>query len=196
MRAPTLLAGKAEGIPHRYSGDAPEQVAKNIVALMASAGACLLGNDPGWPGVILHGPLGRGKTSAACEVLRFFDANGKSGLFTVLYDMVGEIKSVWGSDIAEKAAASRFIRPALLVVDEVGVQFDTEAERNILYSIIVARHNKGFPTILTTNDDLDADDGRAAFYDSVGFRVASRFEGALINSGAWGGNLRTPKIGF
>lgn len=196
LKAPTLLRGKAEGIPHRYSGSTPDQVAKNMMGLMDSAKAYLEGRNPGWPGAILHGPLGRGKTSAACEVLRLFDANGYSGVFEFLYDMVKDIKHVWGSEIAEREAASRFTRPALLVVDEVGVQFDTVAERNILYSIIVRRHNDCFPVILTTNYDLDIQDGRDSFYDSVGPRVASRFEGCLINTDVWGENLRSQHIGF
>lgn len=196
LAMPVLAKGVADGIPHRYTGETPEQVLKNFTALMDDAKAFLEGRDPGWPGTILHGPLGRGKTSAAIEVMRLFDANGFAGLFTVLYDMVGEVKSVWGTEIREKEAASRFVKPAILIVDEVGVQFDTEAERNILYSIIVARHNKCLPTIMTTNFDLDTQAGLMSFYDSVGTRIANRFDGAMINTAPWGGNIRTQKLGF
>ncbi len=182
LAMPVLAKGAADGIPHRYTGQTPEQVVKNMTELMDAAKAFLEGRDPGWPGTILHGPLGRGKTSAAIEVMRLFGANGFAGLFTVLYDMVGEIKSVWGTEVREKEAASIFIKPAILVVDEVGVQFDTEAERNILYSIIVARHNRCLPTIMTTNFDLDNGAGMMSFYDSVGTRIANRFDGCMINT--------------
>lgn len=191
MTLPKLARGKAEGIPHRYSGQTPPQVASSMVGLLSKATEYLEGKEPGWPGAILHGPLGRGKTSSAIEVLRLFDANGYAGIFEVLYNMVGEIKNSWGTDLGEREATKRFIRPAVLVVDEVGVQFDTEAERNILYSIIVKRHNMCLPTLMTTNYDLDTPEGMSSFCESVGSRIANRFDGYMINAGGWGKNLRT-----
>jgi DNA replication protein DnaC len=196
LSMPVLVKGKAIGIPHRYTGATPEQVLKNYDGLMTAAKGYLEGKDAGWPGTILHGKLGRGKTSAAIEVMRLFEGAGVSSLFEVLYDMVGQVKSTWGKDIDERDAIKRFVTPALLVIDEVGVQFDTEAERNILYSIIVTRHNKCLPTIMTTNDDLDTTDGVADFSASVGTRIINRFDGYTINATAWGGNIRTQKLGF
>jgi DNA replication protein DnaC len=193
---PVLTKGRAEGIPLRYMGDVPDQVVKNMQGLMDSAGTFLKGEDVGWAGAILHGKLGRGKSSAAIEVMRLFEANGYASLFITVYDMVAQLKTSWGTDLGEIEAAKRFIKPALLVVDEVGVQFDTEAERNLLYSIIVTRHNMCLPTIMTTNHDLGSDYGKEQFAISVGSRIANRFDDVLIDATKWGGNIRIPKLGF
>ena len=182
LRQPTLLRGKAQGIPFRYQGDPPEQVVKDFGVIFAMAEGYLDGSFPGWPGTLLHGPLSRGKTSAAIEVMKQFAAAGWSGLFTTTYDLVATIKECWRPepDRTELEAMKDFTRPAILVVDDVGVQFSTLAERNVLYSVVVGRYNACLPTMLTSNCDLDTDAGRAEFYEAAGRRVASRFESHVM----------------
>ena len=191
-RMPTLLLGKAVGIPFRYQGVAPEQVLKGYAVILDQLQAFLNGGLPGWPGGLLHGPLGRGKTGAGCEAMKHFGQYGWSSLFTTAYDLVATVKETWNPtpDQTELEAIASFRKPSLLVVDDVGVQFGTLAERNVLYAVIVGRYNACFPTILTTNCDLDSDTGRAEFYESAGRRVSSRFEGHLHACAGWGPSLR------
>lgn len=113
--------------------------------------------------------------------------------FWTLWELVAAVKATWGKDAEEeeRVVIRRFIDKELLLVDEVGVQFASLAERNILYQIIVGRHNEARPTILTTNSDMNTAEGRKEFYEAVGVRVASRFEGYLVDCNAWGGNLRS-----
>ena len=44
-----------------------------------------------------------------------------------------------------------FIRPDLLILDEVGVQFGSETEKMILFEIINGRYEQLKPTIVISN---------------------------------------------
>lgn len=193
LKMPKLPGGKAMGIPLRYQGRPPDQILDNADFLFLAGVEYLEGFNPGWPGAILYGSLGRGKTAAACELLKMFEMKGHLGLFVLLYDMVAEIKETWNessSEIVERQALERFIKPALLVVDEVGVQFSTVAERNLLYKVVVSRYNGNLPTIITTNIMLDAVQGMNDFNRSAGDRVCSRFDGFRYDCSGWGESLR------
>ena len=133
------------------------------------------------------------RSGVAVEVLKHLGAMGYWTQFALLWEMVAKVKETWSplhTGDTELEVIYGYQKPALLVVDEVGVQFQTVAERNILYEILVGRFNALQPTILTTNCDLDTDAGLAEFYGSVGTRVADRFTGFVINSNTWGKNLR------
>ena len=60
-----------------------------------------------------------------------------------------------------------FIRPDLLILDEVGVQFGSETEKMILFEIINGRYEQLKPTIVISNL---AD----ALTDYLGERVVDR----------------------
>lgn len=193
LKMPTLAKGRAIGIPLRYQGRPPDQVFKNAESLFSDSMDYVSGITPGWPGHVLYGALGRGKTGACCEILKMFEMQGYHGLFTLLYDMVAEIKETWNessSEIVERQALERFIKPALLVVDEVGVQFSTVAERNLLYKVVVSRYNGNLPTLLTTNIMLNTSQGMSDFNKSAGDRVCSRFDGYRTDCSDWGDSLR------
>jgi len=186
--------GKVVGLPPRFTENAPEQVqaAWDMDITRSRLGEYLTTGPVGWPGAILHGGLGRGKTGFAALALFMTAEYHAVGRFILLYDLVNMVKETWNDNPAftERDIVKQFVAPALLVVDDVGVQFQTHAERNILYAVLVGRHNYLKPTILTTNCDLNTDDGREEFYESVGRRVADRFQGCLLDANSWGGNLR------
>lgn len=192
MNGSSPAYGSAVGIPERYGQVAPEQVVLAHEALKCEAAAWLDGTNKGWPGFLIYGGLGVGKTSLAIEFMRDFAAGNRYGLFETLWHMVAVVKSTWGEggERGELEAIADFVKPDLLVVDEVGVQFGTVAERNILYAVVVSRYNKCKPTILTTNCMIDTEAGLQEFWNSVGSRVADRFQGYDINASKWGKNLR------
>ena len=191
----TRSSGSSIGIPKRFMGTPPQQVVDAFFELLPTAKEWGEGSE-GWPGYLIYGSLGVGKTGVSAMLATYLaQAFTLYTQFVLVWDLVSEIKSTWGQETEEdeRAAIKKFLEPDLLVVDEVGVQFATLAERNILYRVVVGRHNDLKPTIITTNSDLDSGTGRTEFYEAVGVRVASRFEGFLINAGKWGGNLRSPK---
>ncbi|MET9434841.1 IS21-like element helper ATPase IstB [Streptomyces sp. NPDC006551] len=96
---------------------------------------------------VLLGPPGVGKTHiavalAACRA-------GYSIYFTSLDDMVRNLKTAEAAGRLTSKLGS-YLRPAVLVVDEVGYQPLERAEANLVFQVISKRYEKG-SIILTSN---------------------------------------------
>lgn len=63
---------------------------------------------------------------------------------------------------------SYFTKPDLLIIDEIGVQFGSDAEKLIMFEIINTRYERMKPTILISNQSKEE---LAAF---IGERVIDR----------------------
>lgn len=110
-------------------------------------------NEQHGPSLILCGRPGTGKTHLACSIADFLIRNGKSAVFTHAFDAVRTIKATWSrkSEITEAEAIRSFINPDLLILDEIGVQFGSEAEMLFLFEIINGRYEAIKPTIILSN---------------------------------------------
>lgn len=104
--------------------------------------------------MILSGTTGTGKTHLATamltEIVRRYWVSAK---YTTIRAMLTDIKSSWGreSKITETAAVARYVDYGLLVVDEVGVQFDSEAEKILTFDVINGRYENIKPTLIISN---------------------------------------------
>lgn len=110
-------------------------------------------NAESGPSLILCGRPGTGKTHLACAIADFLIRNGRSAVFSRVFDAVRTIKATWarGSEMTETEAIRSFINPDLLILDEVGVQFGSEAEMLLLFEIINGRYEAVKPTIILSN---------------------------------------------
>lgn len=145
---------------------------------------------PGW---LIHGPYGVGKTGVAIEAMRFAAKEFKACCrFEKVQAMLARVKETFGdeSGTKERDVVAFYTGFDLLTVDEVGAQWATEAERNIIYWIVVGRYEALRPTIFTTNFDPNTEDGRQQLADCLGDRVIARFKEHLVDAGKWGENLR------
>lgn len=100
------------------------------------------------------GKPGTGKTHLAAAIgLRVMNKYGHQVLFTTVMRVIRRIKDTWsrGSEESESQAVAAFVFPSLLILDEVGVQFGSEFEKNILFDIINERYERRLPTILLSN---------------------------------------------
>lgn len=132
-------------------------------------------------GLVLCGSPGTGKTHLATAIIKFiipkFD---KSALFSSVMGITKKIKNTWARDAEETEAQAfkTFTTPSLLVIDELGAQFGTDAEKLILFELINDRYEKMLPTILISNLEL------SELKKFIGERVIDRMQeggGAIID---------------
>lgn len=120
--------------------------------------------------LVFCGLPGTGKTHLAAAILNTIVAGGRGGLYATVYSAVSRVKETWskGGGERERDAIAKLVLPDLLVLDEVGVQFNSEAEKIILFEIINGRYEKVRPMILVSNLDIKGVE------DSIGYRAVDR----------------------
>lgn len=101
------------------------------------------------------GRPGTGKTHLAVGIaLRIMSRNGRTALFTTVQRAIRRIKDTWSRDSQE--TETQVIRsltfPDLLILDEVGVQFGSKFEKDMLFDILNERYERRRPTILLSNE--------------------------------------------
>lgn len=104
--------------------------------------------------LILCGAPGTGKTHLACAILnRVFDQHGAEVRYMSFAAAVRSVKETYSpaATLTEQQAINALVAPDMLVLDEVGVQFGTEAEKIIGFEIINARYEALKPTIVVSN---------------------------------------------
>lgn len=141
--------------------------------------------------LIFCGKPGTGKTHLAAAIARSVTQQGFPVLFLSTLQAIRSIKDCYGKDSAktETQALNYLFRPRLLILDEVGVQFGSEAERIILFEILNGRYEKLLPTVLVSN----LTEKELAPY--LGERVLDRFSenGGTILAFTWDSYRRTQK---
>ena len=102
---------------------------------------------------ILVGTPGTGKTHLAVGIgIELMNRKG-SVLFVTAIRALRRIKDSWskGSTITESEAVDSLVWPQLLILDEVGVQFGSDAEKILLFDVLNERYEKRKSTIIISN---------------------------------------------
>lgn len=100
--------------------------------------------------VILEGKPGRGKTHLAVAIAYRAMQNGFDARFTTAAELIDDLSSAtrdgtWRDVLAE------YVRPHVLVVDEVGYLAYGDDAANVLYHVVNDRHIKRRAMVFTTN---------------------------------------------
>lgn len=122
-------------------------------------------------GLVMCGKPGTGKNHLALAIARHaITEHQSSAVFTTALRIARAYKSTWskGAENTEDDVIRYFTKPDLLIIDEVGVQFGSEAEKLIMFEIINTRYERMKPTILISNQTKEE---LAAF---IGERVIDR----------------------
>lgn len=102
--------------------------------------------------LIFSGGVGTGKTHLSVGIAQLVIEAGFTSVFSTVSSMIRHIRSTWKSDDENEIDAMRtYVKPDLLVLDEVGLQSGSDNEHQILFEILNSRYERCRPTILLTN---------------------------------------------
>lgn len=126
--------------------------------------------DGGAGCLIMIGSVGTGKTMLATAIAAQFIEAKKKCCIARLSEMMRDFKDSWrkDSDRSESQVMEYYSNVGLLVLDEIGVQFDSDTEKMYIFEVIDGRYQNMKPTVLISNLDL------AGVKASIGERVYDR----------------------
>lgn len=126
--------------------------------------------------LVFSGLPGTGKSHLAIAIAQAVMEN-RTVFYTSAIDAVRMVRDTWrkGSERSELEVLDMFNDLGLLILDEVGVQYGTDAEQITLFDIIDKRYRDMMPTILLTNQN------RAGMKEFLGDRSFDR----LREGGIW-----------
>ena len=123
--------------------------------------------------LILYGKPGRGKTHLAVAIAYRAIQNGFDALFVNAAALIDDISAA-SRDGTRKAVLAPYLKPHVLVVDEVGYLTHADDAANALFHVVHERHIRRRAMIFTTNKDpndwgdvLHDDDLAAAIVDRI-----------------------------
>lgn len=123
--------------------------------------------------LVFCGTTGTGKTHLASALTFYLINNYQTEvLYAKAFDVLREVKDTYSKKAATTFSdvQKKYAQVELLIIDEVGVQFGTDTERQILFEIINERYENLRPTILITNLNL------ANLKEFAGDRVIDRMK--------------------
>lgn len=102
---------------------------------------------------IFCGKPGTGKTHLAVGIGLSVMERNRMVLFFTVQRMVRRVKDAWrrDSEESESDVIDLLTQPDLLILDEIGVQFGTEFERNLMFDVLNERYENRRPTLLLSN---------------------------------------------
>ena len=127
---------------------------------------------------VFVGKVGTGKTHLALGIALSIMQQQKSPVFVTVQRLIRRVKDSWRTkEETETEVINAFALPDLLILDEVGVQFGSEFEKQVLFDVLNERYEKLKPSILLSNIPSEQ------LSDYLGERVTDRLRengGALI----------------
>lgn len=103
-------------------------------------------------GLFISGDIGTGKTFLASCLAADLLRRDKAVLWSNASDILRALRASYNnSRVSEEEVIARYVRPGILVLDDLGKERPTEWSVEQLFSIVNARYDKRKPVIVTTN---------------------------------------------
>jgi len=99
--------------------------------------------------IVLLGPNGVGKTMLAQNLAHHAVMHGFTARFTTASAMLGDLDAQDGA-VALRRRLHRYVKPALLVIDELGYLPYSNRYADLLFEVVTQRYMKA-PIVITTN---------------------------------------------
>jgi DNA replication protein DnaC len=173
---------KAAGIPERFAGCSFENYAastpKQQQALTSANNFAehfdVVQEDGS--SLALCGKPGCGKTHLACAIGNRVLEAGRTVIYTTVIELLRAIRDTWrrNSERSENAVIEKYRCVGLLILDEVGVSFGSEAEKVQLFDVLDGRYRDMRPTVIVSN--LNGNDLKRA--------LGSRLYDRLMHNGS------------
>lgn len=167
-------------IPDRYRGCSLANF-NTLHASQAAAKALARRFIESWPvvgaGLLIVGPVGRGKTHLATAILaEIVDARQARGIFCDTTELLDRIQATFSkSEETADDVLTPFKEAEIMVLDELGARRPTEWGRDTLYALLNARYNQRRITLVTTNFMDEGDRAGAETLESrIGVPLRSR----------------------
>ena len=123
-------------------------------------------------GLLLWGTIGTGKTFFAGCIANALIEQGESVLMTNFSKILNTLSGMYSEEKNEFIAS--LMRYSLLIIDDLGIERNTEYAKEQVYNIIDERYKAKLPFIVTTNLTLDElKDSKELAYRRIYDRVLS-----------------------
>ena len=135
-------------------------------------------------GFIFSGNVGTGKNHLAAAICNELIEKGKSVLIITVTELMQKLRNCYqiGSETSEDEFIKTMIDFDLLILDEIGLQRGTDAERLALNQIVDQRISRFKPTGMLTNLPAGSTDGSPSMNSVLGVRIMDRMRS---NGGKW-----------
>ncbi len=131
---------------------------------------------PSAPSLLLLGATGTGKTHLSLAIAKRVTEQGYNVIYGSIHPLLRKLESEHFGR-SEGDSENQLIGCDLLILDDLGMEFDTPFNRVCLYNILNARVLEGKPTIISTNLSHSAIAGR--YGDQIASRITGGFEPLL-----------------
>ena len=138
---------------------------------------------PNSDSLLLHGATGIGKTHLCLAIARGVTEQGFGVVYGSVQPLIRRLEAEhFGREQGD--SEGQLISCDLLVLDDLGMEFDTPFSRACLYNILNARLLEGRPTVVSTNLSI------SAMKERYGDQIASRISGGFVPLLCVGNDIR------